>query len=158
MSTCSLDPAHPAEEPFSDALGHVPRRRRGASVDSLRRCTSLAEGLQHVVGRKEATLQDGRGPADFVEEVAVAPSRLPDPPGAGRLPGAPVAPPKGAAVARLERLERGLEEGGLPEAGPEAVRMGRDGHPSEGDDPLDGLRDGEVPRDRLPDAVPEDMA
>jgi hypothetical protein len=36
--------------------------------------------------------------------------------------------------------------------------MGRDSHPAEGDDSLDGLPDGQVPGDRLSDAVPEDMA
>src|SRR5256886_4253445 len=158
MNPCELDPSHPAEEPLAHAFRDVSDGRGRPAIDPLGRGAALTKDLEDVVHAEGPRVDRGRGPRDLVEEVAVAPSGLPDLPLAVQRAGSYVATSQGATVTRLVRGEGCLPHGGSAESGPKSERVGRDGDAAERRDPFGGLLDAKVPRDEIADSVPEDVS
>src|SRR5207249_6179050 len=107
-NTCDLDPSHPAEDPLADGLRHVPDGRRRSAVHPLRRGPALRENLKYVVDAHAAGIDRGHRLRHFVEEMTVAPSRLPELPLPGQRASSEVPPSQRPAVARLICRKRGL--------------------------------------------------
>src|SRR5437867_1653324 len=136
-----------------DTFGSMFAVRVGSAVRPLCPGFAGADPLDHVVCAEPAGLQDRHGPPGFIEKMAVASAGLSDRP----LRGASACPLIAAAerprVAGLVGGEARFQQGGLAEPGPEAVRMRRDGDPSQRGDSFDRFPHGKVPEDGFPHAV-----
>src|SRR5712692_3524232 len=94
-NTCRSDPAHPAEDPLADGLGHVPHGGRSPPTASLGRRLAGLQEFDDILRADDPRIEGGDGLADLIEEVAVAAAGLAQLPGEGEGPGALVSPAEG---------------------------------------------------------------